>query len=233
MTPEEQEMARLRAAAGRSKVAQSTAVATPIAPAGKPGAPAMQGGGQSPLMQAGMMIGKKLLGSALGPVGGVLGGLFNEGGQVQQLNQGGWLSGLFGPGKPRTSRTFGEASKAPRTMTTGQQRQQQPKQQRTPWWQNPNRQKMKAAGYNRGGKVGPLNPHGYNEGGAVTETPIKKVMDEQKLDQQAVAFERDETRKEQKHVLDMKLKQQQFELAQKQKKEAAMTKKKPTAPLAR
>ena len=50
--------------------------------------------------------------------------------------------------------------------------------------------------FNEGGQVppvkrnmgGPLNPHGYNEGGHTMETPTKKVMDEQKLEQQAKAL---------------------------------------------
>ena len=81
---------------------------------------------------------------------------------------------------------------------------------------------------------GPLsNPNGYNEGGAVTETPIKKVMDEQKLQQQAVAFERDQTRKQEAHDMAMKQKQLQFATAQKMKKDSATTTAKPKAPLAK
>ena len=146
------------------KIAQSRASANPIQQAPLMQAPGVGPQQQSPLAQAGMMVGKKLLGSALGPLGGVLGGLFNDGGKVpmQGYNTGGWLSSLLGPGKPRTSRKFGESKKKPRTKTTAQRR-----------------------GYNVGGMVpnprmmGPLNPHGYNEGGAVQATPIKKVMDEQ------------------------------------------------------
>lgn len=205
------------------KIAASRASASPIqqATAGLGGQVA-QGRGANPLQQAGLKVGAKLLGSALGgPLGGILGGLFNKGGKVpmpmhipQGYNKGGWLAGLFGKGKPRTSRLFGESKKKPRTQTTAQKR-------------------------NTGGAImnprlaGPLNPHGYNEGGAVGETPIKKVMDEQKLDQQAVAFERDQARKQEAHTMAMKQKQQQFQMAQKMKKESAVTNKKPKAPLAK
>ena len=57
-------------------------------------------------------------------------------------------------------------------------------------------------------------------------------MDEQKLDQQAKAFELDEMRKQEKHQLDMKLKQQQFQQAQQMKRASATTNKQPKAPLA-
>ena len=227
----------------RQLIARSRVQQAPLAQAQKGALPAGQmGGGQSPLRQIGGALAKKALGSALGPFGAVLGGMFNEGGAVhpqarddyqmhassghllnqggkvpmQGYNTGGWLSSLFGKGKPRTSRTFGESKKKPRTKTTAQQR-----------------------GYNVGGMVpnmqmmGPLNPHGYNEGGQAMATPIKKVMDEQKLDQQATAFELDEKRKQEKHALDMKLKQQQFQQAQAMKRASATTNKAPKAPLAK
>ena len=216
MSPEErrrmeEEEKRKRGA----KVAQSQASATPI----QPKAPLSPGGmgpmGDSPLMQIGKQLGKQALGSALGPLGGVLGGLFNEGGKVpmQGYNTGGWLSSLLGPGKPRTSRKFGESKKKPRTQTTAQARGYNeggwlssllgPGKPRTSRRFGESKKKPRtqttgqARGYNVGGMVpnprmmGPLNPHGYNEGGAVQETPIKKVMDEQKLAQQATAFELD------------------------------------------
>ncbi len=91
---------------------------------------------------------------------------------------------------------------------------------------------------NTGGTVRPplANPNGYNEGGSVTETPIKKVMDEQKLEQQALAFDIYQLRMSDAHNMAMKQKQQQFAEAQKMKKAAATTSKtaaKPKAPLAR
>ena len=95
--------------------------------------------------------------------------------------------------------------------------------------------------FNEGGQVppvkrnmgGPLNPHGYNEGGHTMETPTKKVMDEQKLEQQAKAFELEQKRKQETHDLAMRQKQQQFSEAQKMKKAAATTNKQPKAPLSK
>ena len=93
--------------------------------------------------------------------------------------------------------------------------------------------------FNKGGQVppvkrnmgGPLaNPHGYNEGGQTMETPTKKVMDEQKLEQQAKAFELEQQRKQEAHNMAMKQKQQQFALSQKMKQESATTNKTPTKP---
>lgn len=77
------------------------------------------------------------------------------------------------------------------------------------------------------------NPNGYREGGSVQETPIKKVMDEQKLEQQAKAFELEQQRKQEAHDMAMKQKQMQFQQAQKLKKESATTTKKPKPPLAK
>jgi len=104
-----------------------------------------------------------------------------------------------------------------------------------PWWMKLLDRAPAVEGKNVGGMMrrGPLNPNGYNEGGAVQETPIKKVMDEQKLAQQATAFELDEKRKQEKHALDMKLKQQQFQQAQAIKRASATTSKAPKAPLAK
>ena len=64
------------------KIAQSRASANPIQQAAPAQHAQVQQRGPSPLAQAGIGIGKKLLGSALGPLGGVLGGLFNTGGPV-------------------------------------------------------------------------------------------------------------------------------------------------------
>lgn len=84
-------------------------------------------------------------------------------------------------------------------------------------------------GFNKGGKVH-NNPHGYNEGGAVGETPIKKVMDEQKLEQQAKAFELEQQRKQQTHEQAMRIKEQQAKQAAAMKKAAANTSKQPAKP---
>ena len=79
-----------------------------------------------------------------------------------------------------------------------------------------------------------LIPHGYNEGGHTMQaTPTKKVMDEQKLDQQAKAFQLEQKRKQEAHDLAMRQKQQQFSEAQKMKREAATTNKQPKAPLSK
>ncbi len=242
-----EEMKKREAMKRQSKVAQSTASATPIQPAQHAAPPGMAGGGQSPLQQAGMQIGKKLLGSALGPLGGLIGGLFNEGGKVpmQGYNQGGWLQALWG--KPKQQRPnnlqqtgkYTYTSKQPTQMGRGtnsnlnKQRLQQTSQAFGNRNQNAWSNLKKGLGFNQGGMVGPLNPQGYNEGGMAQETPMKRVMDEQKLEQQAVAFDKDEMRKQEKHTQDMKIKQQQFQEAQKMKKAAASTNKKPKAPLSK
>ena len=69
------------------KIAQSRASANPIQQAPPAQHAQVQQRGPSPLAQAGIGIGKKLLGSALGPLGGVLGGLFNEGGKVDYAEE--------------------------------------------------------------------------------------------------------------------------------------------------
>ena len=69
------------------KIAQSRASANPIQQAAPAQHAQVQQRGPSPLAQAGIGIGKKLLGSALGPLGGVLGGLFNEGGKVDYAEE--------------------------------------------------------------------------------------------------------------------------------------------------
>ena len=71
---------------------------------------------------------------------------------------------------------------------------------------------------------GPLNPNGYNEGGSVTETPIKKQMDLQKMDQNQMAFEMGEKRKDEAHQQAMMMKEKQAAEASKMKKEAATMK---------
>ena len=79
---------------------------------------------------------------------------------------------------------------------------------------------------------GPLNPMGYNEGGKTQETPIKKVMDEQKLMQNQMAFDLDQQRKDEAHMMAMKQKQAAFAEGQKMKKEAATTTMSPAKPKA-
>jgi len=188
----------------RSKVAQSKASATPIAAqqgAMQPGGAGPSG--QSPLRQMGMQIGKKL-------IGGLFGGLFNEGGKVQQQKpKKSWWEWFYG------SRT----GPNPNSI----------------WAQTGRNMGGPIHGYNMGGKM-PLNPHGYNEGGMAHETPIKKVMDEQKLDQQAMAFELEQQRKEEAHQQAMRIKEQQAKQAAKMKTAAATTSKtatKPKKPLAK
>ena len=237
--PEEQ---RRRAEAG--KIAKSNAAATPVQPKA-PLQPQQVGGGQSPLAGIGGQLLKTGLGAALGPLGGILGGLFNEGGQVQGYNQGGWLSQLFGgTGKPRTSRWGGEATKAPRTQTTGV-----PQGGGISSWfgQNPNKAKRDAQyaahaqsgkpsiwerlGRNIGGPVelspamrnmgGPLsNPNGYNEGGQTQATPVKKMMDMEKLESQKMMDKQKMAQAEKSFMMAEGRKDEAAEQAMMQKQEA-------------
>ena len=93
----------------------------------------------------------------------------------------------------------------------------------------------KRYGYNVGGMVpnpmmmGPLNPNGYNEGGPVPSTPIKKVMDEDKIEIQRETFERAEARKDAKFKMDEKRAAEKHAMDMKLKKQAAVTKKAPLA----
>ena len=86
-------------------------------------------------------------------------------------------------------------------------------------------------GYNVGGRIpmGPLNPNGYNEGGPVAPTPIKRVMDEDKIEIQRATFERAEARKDMKFQLDEKRAAEKHAVDMKLKKAAAVTKKAPLA----
>ena len=233
--PREEEEKRKRQA---SKIAQSQASATPIQ-AQAPLQPTQVGRNQNPLAQVGQQAGAKLLqtalGSALGPLGGVLGGLFNKGGMIPMgYNTGGWLANLFGGGPKQMNRFGRQVTKPARTKTTAQQGGS--------WFSNPykqaaERERMRSKGKpsiweqlgrNKGGVI--PNPNGYNEGGPLTPTPIKKVMDVEKLDAQKSmdelkevqaerAFQAQERRKDmqlqqtmkqkdEKHTLDMKLKKQ-------------------------
>ena len=343
----------------RAKVAQSHASATPIQPAAPMQAPQMANRGPSPLAQAGIGIGKKLLGSALGPLGGVLGGLFNQGGsvvddkeklkkireqqkarmaaqraqQAAQANQGtkriapqqrvlfdknmnriGQIQGdvikgyaqrptqdqavgkaqLVDPfegiaakiqaakaaGKPvdynalaalqhaRSTQNEAERMKklrqfmdmypgfalpggsqgavwreknmgGPISMKYGYN-----KGGRVPWWRrmldrNPERNaQRRAQRKNLGGMInemprynkgGPLNPMGYNEGGPAMPTPIKKVMDEDKITMAREAFEMAEARKDQKAMADERRAQEKHDMDMKLKKAQMMTRKAPLA----
>ena len=183
-----------------------------------------QGGGQSMMKQmAGMGLKTALAGSPLAPFAGVLGGLFNEGGKVSKDKS--WWNWFYGSkggqeGSFRDQTNWGGHKKNDGGMIDNQHHVM------------PNKAWMAGATHMNMG--GPLNPYGYNEGGSVMETPIKKVMDEQKLEQQAKAFELEQKRKQEAHNMTMQQKQQQFALAQKLKKQSATTSmkpKKPTGPL--
>ena len=191
----------------RSKVARSQIAATPIQQATQGmGAPLAQARGASPLQQAGLKVGSKLLGSALGgPLGGILGGLFNLGGKVpmQGYNTGG-----------ETNRFGRKIIKKPaRTKTTGSGGS---------WWPWQRQKK------NIGGMMMPLNPNGYNEGGAAQPTPIKKEMDIDKMKMAREAFELEQGRKDMQMMRAMALKQDAHDQSMKLKKESA-TMQKPLA----
>ena len=101
---------------------------------------------------------------------------------------------------------------------------------------NPNRKKLQDMGLNHRGVKrnmgGPIagNPHGYNEGGMAQETPLKKVMDEDKIELARMAAERAEERKDMKFQADEKRAQEKHAMDMKMKKQAAAVTKK--APLA-
>ena len=187
---EEEEERRKRAM--QSKIAQTQVQQTPLAQ--------RQGLNPMPAGGAGMksQLLKSALGSMLGPAGGILGGLFNEGGRVSDNKGNSWWNWFYG-------------SKAGKKGSLRDQ---------TNW------------GKNMGGPIS-ANPYGYNEGGSVMETPIKKVMDEQKLEQQAKAFELEQKRKQEAHEQAMRIKEQQAKQAAAMKKASATTNKKPKAPLAK
>ena len=60
---------------------------------------------------------------------------------------------------------------------------------------------------NIGGMMMPLNPNGYNEGGAAQPTPIKKEMDIDKMRMAREAFELEQGRKDMQMMQAMALKQ--------------------------
>ena len=212
------------------------------------------GGGQpGPLdgmlkQMAGMGVKTALAGTPMAPLSGMLGGLFNNGGSVGGHNPDTFINGKIasvhyptpGPAQngPIGLNSGGKTPSLAEQINWGGKYSKPKRKTKAPEraWYDP----RGYIGRNDGGSIphynmgGPLsaNPQGYNEGGSAGETPIKKVMDEQKLDQQAVAFERDQARKQEMHDITMKQKEQQFATAQKMKKAAATTSKKPKAPLA-
>ena len=224
MSPEEQERQRReRESTRQSQIAQSRATTANFGgAAGGGGGPAVQKQ-KNPLQDIGMQLGKAALGSALGPLGGVLGGLFNNGGKVpmQGYNQGG-----------QTNRFGRQITKPARTQTTAQQ-----SKGGGGWfsWMNPNRKKLQDMGLNHRGVKrnmgGPIssNPHGYNEGGQAIETPMKKVMDEDKIELARMAAMRAEERKDMKFQADEKRAQEKHDMDMKMKKQASVTKKAPLA----
>lgn len=99
----------------------------------------------------------------------------------------------------------------------------------------PNKSWMTGATHrNMGGPIS-KNPYGYNEGGNVDGTPIKKVMDMDKLDAQRSmenlkeeqaerSFLKAEARKDEMHQLQMKQKEESHEQAMKLKEKSATMK---------
>ena len=224
MTPEEEERQRRERESTRdSKIAQSRAQTANFGgPLGGGAAGPQVQKRQNPLQDIGMQLGKAALGSALGPIGGLFGGLFNNGGKVpmQGYNQGG-----------QTNRFGRQITKPARTKTTAQQ------SGGGGWfsWMNPNRKKLQDMGLNHRGVKrnmgGPIsgNPHGYNEGGQAIETPMKKVMDEDKIELARMAAMRAEERKDMKFQADEKRAQEKHDMDMKMKKQASVTKKAPLA----
>ena len=273
MTEEE----RMRQASA-AKIARSQAQATPVrsqAPL-QPQQVGKQGGG------FGQMIGKKLLGAALGsiagPLGPLLGGLFNEGGSVgggktispttRQLfdakgNNIGQVPGDVIPGYNRESSGVGNqvdpfegiAAKISADKAAGkpvdyaalaavqhirsiQNQAEKDKAMRAFMQKYP---EFAVPGGSQGvvlrNQGGPIsgNPQGYNEGGQTMATPIKKVMDMEKLESQKSmdslkeeqaerAFQIGEKRKDEAHQQGMQQKAEAHQQAMKLKKESATMK---------
>ena len=182
VSPEEaKELARRRIAASQVRNA-------PLAQAAKGGqaAPPRSYSGESAAAQ----VAKKALLSQLGPLGGLLGGLFNEGGMVEGYNKGGSVwdkiwgskSGKKGSFWEQTGRNDG--GPIPMAGPLG----------------NP-------MGYNEGGP-------------AAGPTPIKRVQDEQKIELDKMTWEKMEARKDQQMQMDEKRKQEAFQMEQMRKAEA-------------
>jgi len=168
---------------------------------------------------------------------------WNEGGPVMAYNMGGYISDEEKRKQMMASRIA--KSQVPNTPLAPRQQMQVAGGGggQSPLAQIGQKLAMKALlgpvstlfGLNSGGMVGNghSNPNGYNEGGSVTETPIKKVMDEQKLDQQAKAFDLEQKRKQETHEQAMRIKEQQAKQAAAMKKASATTSKTPKKPLAK
>ena len=167
----------------------------------------------------------------------------NNGGPIMAYNMGGPISEEEKKRREMMARSRIAKSRVPATpLQARPQMPQQPGQQKNPLqeigMELGKKALMSSLGpvgalfgnlFNKGGKV-PHNPYGYNEGGAVQETPLKKVMDEQKLDQQAMAFELEQKRKQETHEQSMRIKEQQAKQAAAMKKAAATTNKTATKP---
>ena len=278
-----------------AKIAQSKAQATPTQPkAPLQAGQVKQGGGIG--QQIGGTLLKGVLGSALGPLGGILGGLFNQGGQVdldeikkqqQARAQASAQASTAGAKQvaPATRALFNAQGQDIGTVkgdvvgnynreSSGVGNQQDPfagiaqkiaadKAAGKPvnYKALAALQHAKSVG-NEAEKVkamrafmekypefavpggsqgvvlrnqgGPIsgNPHGYNEGGSTQATPIKKVMDMEKLesqksmdslkeDQAERSFQMGESRKDEAHQQAMMQKEEAHQQAMKLKKESA------------
>ena len=177
------------------QIARSRATAAPLAPQ-KPLAPGQIQQNRDPLGELAGGIGKKLVGgaltSALGPLGGLLGGLLNDGGPVPAYNKGGKVS--------IWDKIWGEKTGKKGSL-----------------WEQFGRND---GGPIPGGPLSG-NPHGYNEGGpGVGATPIKRVQDEQKIELDKMTWKKMESRKDQQMQMDEKRKQEAFQMEQQRKAEA-------------
>ena len=184
ISPEEEELARKR------RIASSRVPQAPLAQAAKggqaPPPPRQSYSGESAAAQ----LAKKALLSQLGPIGGLLGGLFNDGGMVEGYNKGGsvWdkIWGSKSGKKGSLWEQFGRNDGGP-VPTAGP-------------LGNPN-------GYNEGGP-------------GVGATPIKRVQDEQKIELDKMTWDKMEARKDQQMQMDEKRKQEAFQMEQQRKAEA-------------
>ena len=160
----------------------------------------------------------------------------NMGGPIMGYNMGGYLSEEEKKRREMMSRNRVASSNVPNAPLA-------PKQQAmgggggggsSPLGQIGQKLAMKAIGslfglpFNQGGSV-PSNPHGYNEGGATQATPLKKVMDEDKIEMAREAHERAEARKDQKAAAEERRAEAKFKQDMSMKKAAATTNKAPLA----
>lgn len=202
LSPEDERMKRMMAARGR--IAKSSVPNAPVQPQ-KPQMAAAPSGKGGPLQGLGKELGKKALMGALGPLGGILGGLFNEGGKVPWWKKAwGSRSGKKGSIRDQIGWNIGGPISTNYGLNTGGN---------VP---NPN-------------MMGPLNPNGYNEGGPAPSTPIKRVMDEDKIEIQRETFERAEARKDEKFKMDEQRAAEKHKMDMKMKKQASVTNKAPLA----